>query len=395
LTFCIILGLKNMKYLIFLFLLFSSLFVYSQSNYTSGYYVTKSGDTIRGYIQNQDWLVSPSKFNFRKSENGNEIEISLNEATMFALSNNEIYIAKKFYYSELPEIVFYKKEEMNKYDSLLTNSFVRVLVKGKLSLFRFISETTGSYYLISSGDKEELLIYRKYRIYSDSTGTGAIYEVENKQYQRQLKKIMADRQKLFSKIDVLEYADKQLIKIVSRYNESSGGASQTLTNRSDKVKIYIRPAIAASVLPTKNIKSVFVGAIGVDFVVPRNFERLVIYGDAEYRSFTATTFFTDLFGVNTYSTSNINSVVFSAGIRQYLLKKGNRPYIYAGGHLWYSDKDDVRNYFTGAGFSYNKRFEIDVSYNNRLSNSDANNKYYFILLKLSYRIAVKNYYSSN
>lgn len=370
--------------------------LFAQGQFVKGYYVNWQADTVRGLIKDGNWFVSPSKIIFKINTQGSEQIITTDQANMFALSNGEFYYAQSFSYTEIPERVYTHPDELLKYQSFKANAFVRMLLKGSINLYKYVSENTVSHFLIQEREAEpEVLVHEKYIVMYDSVPRSAAYEKEDHKYRIQLIKAMRTEADLYKRIETLGYSDADLIKLISLYNKRQSTISENLTNKTDKMQLFIRPRVATAINRSKNINSYYGAFAAADFVLPRSASRWVLFAEAGYHSISVNSYRTTFTAVDSLVKEQVNSFVINAGARAYLLKTKLTPFVCIGGTVYYSNRADNRLFFFGTGLSVNRRLELDVSYKFKPGLRDLkNNRYSFIDVSLAYRFPVSAFFSS-
>ncbi|HUH32393.1 MAG TPA: hypothetical protein VLZ28_00485, partial [Daejeonella sp.] len=78
---------KNI-YTIVLFILLPCL-VYSQSNYTEGLVITHNSDTLKGFIDYQEWVKNPEKITFKTSLSAAEQVFTESDIVYFEVFDKE------------------------------------------------------------------------------------------------------------------------------------------------------------------------------------------------------------------------------------------------------------------------------------------------------------------
>ena len=72
--------------------LFLPFFLFAQSNYKNGYIITLQGDTLKGFIDYQEWIKNPIAINFKSALQEKTVQ-EFTPATIkyFAIGNMEAY----------------------------------------------------------------------------------------------------------------------------------------------------------------------------------------------------------------------------------------------------------------------------------------------------------------
>ncbi|TZF83210.1 hypothetical protein FW774_13030 [Pedobacter sp. BS3] len=170
-----------MKYIFTSMIMALASFVYGQANYQPGFVITTQSDTLKGFINYQEWNNNPKKIAFRKTPDGKTIEFTPQTIRGFNVSDLEIYKSA---------IVSISTDKVSDLSLLSTGAdstsitdtvFLKVLYPGKkLLLYAYIDEIKPRYYIQTAEDHtpKELT----YREYYDS----ASKVVTKRKYQQQL-----------------------------------------------------------------------------------------------------------------------------------------------------------------------------------------------------------------
>jgi len=285
-------------YLAFL-LLISSGVVNAQSNYKPGYVIKANGDSINGYINYQEWGVSPKVIDF-KSNISNKEPMRFNPSALqsFVIAGLEKYITydgrismDKNSFPGLPEQL----------DTTTTkdNVFIKVAYDGfPLSLLQHQDKIKTRFFIKESGDATPVEL--KYYQYLDQNnkvksverykgillGLAKKYnetdvslenaidrtDFSNSDLKRVLRRINNDNSKIESKSVVRFFAGVTLININTKFS----GAS--LFNGMSSSSFFPRISIGADVFNNSNTqKIVFRGELSY-FAIKPHFETLELTG---------------------------------------------------------------------------------------------------------------------
>jgi hypothetical protein len=274
-----------MKKIIFVFLLsISNIFtLFAQKNIVKGYLVTNTGDTLRGTINNKDWLKNPAFILF-KSDLSSKIEkISPLQIKSFSVSDKgDIYESHKVSIDLSPHIEMQIFSLDNTADMKVivpdTTLFLSVLVRGNATLYHFYDTNTKPHYYYSKKGENEIneLILQKATYYKNNVQ----FIGEDKKYQNQLT-VLNDCKELqdFSNVS---FSSNSLSAVFSKYNQCVGNKSSKII-RSDKsnalffvmaggsftnIKFRDIPAIEKNVFP--------ILGLGMDFILPRNRNKWIL-----------------------------------------------------------------------------------------------------------------------
>ncbi len=204
--------------LLFIFLINTSL---GQTNYKTGKIISLNGDTLYGFIDDQNKLTNPGVVTFK--ENNKDIAYHFKPSDIIA----SIIDSGDFYLSAIIEIDMnygqnINMKESHSKDSLLKKDtvFIRVLLQSKMSLFLYNDENNKNHYYYSDSiNIYNELTFKKVPVDID----GKIYLKENTRYKNQLNYLMQDCQEAISKIKSTEYKENSLVELFRIYNNCISG----------------------------------------------------------------------------------------------------------------------------------------------------------------------------
>ena len=273
--------------------IFSLQFSFGQNNYLSGYIITK-GDTIKGLINYKDWHSSPKIISFKKDSLSIQQQFTPNDITSFKVSN-EIYISSDIDI-EISPIQTSELGTEPKLKVINETAFIRVIFDGKKKMYNYrSSKYRKDFFYIYMDGKLQLLVYKRY--ISKTSNNQVI--VENKRYTGQLSFFLGDYSKVQSKIKKTEYTEESLISLFNTYYECIGedaefkGNPKTLRAKGgfligvSKTALYFNSNENTFLTETNFSKSTdFVGGGFINIILPGHFERLSIYNELIYMSYT-------------------------------------------------------------------------------------------------------------
>lgn len=211
-----------------LLLIFIAKFCFAQRNFIKGKLITADKDTLSGYIDYKEWIKSPLEIFFKREMTQPSFVYSSTELSGFIIDfNQETYTSLSFAIEKLPrngsKVVFPSLGTYYNRTKKLTqkNAFVRVLSKGKATLYDFVDKDSEEHFLIKQGNTVEPLVYH---IIETGNQTAKI-----KQYQIQLSEILGDACKKLP-VQSTDYYAKDMKKLIDSYN--------------DCFKIILKPEIA-------------------------------------------------------------------------------------------------------------------------------------------------------
>ena len=156
--------------------------VAAQAFFESGYVVTLEGDTLRGEIDNREWVRSPKRVRFRRGEAEPVQAFTPHQIAAFYVSG-ELYERRAV---RIDETSLRAGETVERGPSTRTDTvFLTTLVKGALSLYLYRDERVHFYLEDHAGIGE--LIHHQYLTLRD----GMKYQVTEERYQQQVAQVAA------------------------------------------------------------------------------------------------------------------------------------------------------------------------------------------------------------
>jgi hypothetical protein len=260
----------------FLLVVFISSVTFAQTNFKPGVLVTLSGDSVKGSVDDQQWRRNPKSIKFRE---GNSDKLySPGDIKAFTIRGKVSYESHRVKYDSSSER-----------ESRLTSSpvaawkekrlFLKVLVAGRATLYRFVEDNDRIHYFIGKDGKVEELINHRFLL-SGSVQT-------NRQYIEQLKVAFGDCASI--KIGPsLRYNEESLVKMFEKYSACTGSAIATSKKEKTLVKFGIVGSVASDQFggnPTY-AAAIGYGAGGfVNFMFPGKLYKWSAYTEVVYRKF--------------------------------------------------------------------------------------------------------------
>jgi hypothetical protein len=189
------------------------LFVSAQSNYKPGYVVNLKGDTLRGFIDYQEWGSNPDAINFKKTLADPVSKYSASDITAFGIDKLESYIKYTGPIStDLTDPNKAASEDERDTSFRMGTVFLKVLEKGnKVALYSYKDELKIRFYIGGTPDYKPVeLVYRITRVSTEYT------------YRKQLSttayKYNELTDNIIAQIGRLEYYESDILDIVSKIN---------------------------------------------------------------------------------------------------------------------------------------------------------------------------------
>lgn len=190
----------------------------AQENNQSGYVITKTNDTIRGYIQNVN-INQFTRCSFKVNKDSKIVDYLPGEIVAYRFGENG-----KFFIS--------KETPSTSGNKIL---FLEYLIKGKASIY-FMRDNTDHYYIQKEDDKL-LELTEPQKITNNAEGN---YLTPQK-YTGRLKYVLSDCPSIYSEIDALKLYPDQLIKLAKDYHEKVCDSEKCIVfeKKNNPVKFHI------------------------------------------------------------------------------------------------------------------------------------------------------------
>ncbi|RAV30218.1 outer membrane beta-barrel protein [Sinomicrobium soli] len=373
-----------------LFLLFAilSFSCYSQIRFEEGYFIDNTGKKNECYIKNMDWRNTPSGFMYRRSQNGEVVHAGMEQVKEFGIGSTYKYVRstvkidrsadKLDALSESREPVFGEEQ-----------LFLKVLVEGKASLYRYADGNMIRYYYRMDGGEMVPLVYKKYRAPGGNIGT-------NYEFRRQLWNGLKCNTIKMERINTLRYKKPELIPLFTRYNTcmDAGFVNYDKHRKGVDFNLSVRPRIFSGSLRMDNgalsngkmdfgSRTGFALGLEAEFVLPFNKNKWALVLEPTYQEYKAD---------KTQETSNVSGGILRAemeytsleiplGIRHYFfLNDQSRLFVNAfyitdikmDGSLEFKRADDSvyntlevegrQNLALGLGYKFRDRYSVEIRF---------------------------------
>lgn len=190
--------------------------VFSQTNYKPGYVVNLNGDTLRGFVNYQQWDNNPRTIAFKyKVNDQTPLQYSISNAKAFAINGAEYFEGYKVNLStdvNDPEKVVGSIDTSSRTDTV----FLRKISKGRyLSMYSFQDNIKSRYYVMETGEAQPVEL--KYHVFLNSNEIKYLYRYRN-QLQYIAQKNNRYNEKLADIISNAGYREPDLLSIASLIN---------------------------------------------------------------------------------------------------------------------------------------------------------------------------------
>ena len=196
-----------MRYPILVFLVILYSIGNAQQSFVKGYYLTNSGDSIRGFINRETDSRLARGLQFKPTLNATDIQV-LNPVDIrgFAFEDGNIYKSLSY----LDPIDSNKRK----------NEFAKLLVEGRTNLYALARQESYYYYVTTPSDST-------YFLYNDKIDTRG--NARNGNFRNRLYVLARDCQDLQRTAEHLPFAQNQLMQFVNSLN-SCGGDTKSVVH---------------------------------------------------------------------------------------------------------------------------------------------------------------------
>src|SRR3569833_1922396 len=218
----------------------------SQSNYKPGYVVMSKGDTVKGFIDYQEWDICPDTIKFKKTLLGERSLYGVNEIGFFSIENMDEY--KRFTVSiSNAEVDPNKIEYLKDTTARTATVFLRVLQRGdKVALYAYKDKIKARYYLGTTPDfTPKELTFQTYlnRDYENAHDFQTSRTITENTFQRQLNVVAMNlnelNDKLMQYIHTLQYEQDDMLKIASKLNHIDKAAYEKTRNKKSSYQFLV------------------------------------------------------------------------------------------------------------------------------------------------------------
>jgi hypothetical protein len=229
-------------FIIFLLPLFSN----AQSNYQPGYVINVKGDTLRGFIDYQEWMTNPSSVSFKLHIADKEIKkLTTDDIVFFNVNGFESY--RKFTGKISMDLIDPEHISTGRDTTFkMASVFLKVLAKGAyLTLFSYVDDIRPHFYIEQALDSSPVELH--YSLYKDETNQGVEKTVVDDGFKKQLYfiaikyKVLSDD--LQDDLQRAEYLADDLVKIVNKINGSPQESNAKTTAGFKKNNLFLGAGI--------------------------------------------------------------------------------------------------------------------------------------------------------
>lgn len=311
--------------LLFSTILLSTISVFSQTNFESGYIIQTDGTKVDCLIKNEDWKGSPTTFIYKIGENGETKLGSTDDVTAFGS-------AESFKYVKATVEIDQSSDNVNNLSDVRApimkeeTLFLKTLVEGKASLYYTQKESVSRYfYSLDNGDIEQLI---NKRFFATPTRIGT-----NDRFKQQLATNLSCRNLSEKNFEDIQYKTKSLVNIITKYNncENSEAVVFNKNKQKGKFNLSIRPGVTFSSFSLQRYgedEILFDTNTGIrigleaEYILPFNNGKWSIFIEPTYRNYKTekNVLYREMMTFNKYTliTVKYNSIELPVGGRHYM-----------------------------------------------------------------------------
>lgn len=199
----------------------------AQVKFEKGYYIDQSNKKVECFIRNDDWIAPPKQIEYRLSESATIQEISFLSMNAFQIYNTSQYYIKS-------KIDIDTKTDKKAFNPTLENTVVKVILKGKASLYSI----SDMFFYSINDDKIMQLVYKKY-VNAESQ------IMEENAFRRELYENLSCKNN-GAEIRKLAYKEEKLIAFFKNYNTCQNSEFTTFADAKKKSIKNLRLLAGAS-----------------------------------------------------------------------------------------------------------------------------------------------------
>lgn len=373
--------------------MFLSLNCYSQISFEKGYYIDNDNKKINCFIKNIDWRNNPTEFEYKLSENSEPLIVTIKSAKEFGIDNVSKYIRSTVNIDKSIENVnsriLISKEKNPVFEE--EELFLKVLLEGKANLYLFESGNTRKFFYSKDDSRIEQLIYKRYLDIENNI------VALNKGYKQQLWNDLKCPTFNISKVENLDYDEKELVRFFEAYNKCNNQESINFEKKEEKdlFNLNIRPGFNSSSLSIENslinnrdfdFGNEFAFRLGIEaeMIFPFNKNKWSVIMEPTYRQgykSEKSRENSNVSGGILVSKVNYNSIELPIGLRHYFYLNDdskiflNLSYVFdfpSDSSIQFFRNDgsmldelEIRtnnNLLLGLGYKYNDRYSLEFRY---------------------------------
>lgn len=360
-----------MKLLASIILFFISGLVYSQITFEPGYLIDNNDNRINCLIKNYDWLYSPDQIEYKLNSSSESDYASIKNTKEFGVSD---LIYRRFTVEiDQSKSNIHELSKLSSPDFLTETVFLKKIITGKASLYK--GPRDRFFFITIDSSNAIQLIHKEYLHDGDVS--------VNNHYISQIYNNLKCDHIARDEIKNIRYNEKDLVKIVTKYNKCH--KSETITHDNTKnrklTKLYLKPGFRISSFSLDYVEdssppiqfSTFISpsfSIEAEFILPFNKNKWAIIIEPNFQYYKAT-------DPRERDNLNINykSVELMTGICYYMFLTDKSKLFVTGSitvldlsfnsTIGYNDIRSGYNFNFSSGYRLNDRYSAELRYSTR------------------------------
>jgi hypothetical protein len=226
-------------------ILFCSYFAYSQYDFRTAYYVTKTSDTIHGYVNFNGHYKPFEHFIFKKDLNSGSVILNENDAVAVRFKNEGYFVPLKVD------------------EKVPSKLFVEQLIEGIVDIFCYRKNREIHYLIREENGKLYKLTNTKRKL----TKEGVTYEQEIKEYLGVLHLLFQNSPSSLNRLKTIKLSSESLVDISLYYHNDVCDDYNCIVYSKNKIKFKLDFGVTAgySVTAISFSKNKWVGSLNSDF----------------------------------------------------------------------------------------------------------------------------------
>ncbi|NJC28351.1 hypothetical protein [Neolewinella antarctica] len=231
-----------LRFLFALFITLLSISTYAQITFEKGYFIDNDGRRVDCLIKNVEWMNTPTRFRYKRSEEEPEKWAELGNVQEFGVTDQSRYLRAGVQLDRSSKNV----QELSVYRAVDTTRevlFLEALVVGEASLYKYVSGNLLRFFFSTGDGPIKPLTYKKYLTSTMAVGT-------NDRYRFQLATEVFCPGASENSTANLDYSQRPLVDYFVRYNECRNEPFVAFTKTTSKsaFRLSIRPGIYSASL---------------------------------------------------------------------------------------------------------------------------------------------------
>jgi hypothetical protein len=219
--------------------------VCAQEYFQDGYVVTAAGDTIRGRIDQREWVATPGRIVFLDSRTGQQGDYTVHQLSAFGVRQEVYrgYRVRLYPYSRDPGVVTASNWSNRPYD---TTIFLRLITGGRLSLWGYQDSADVVYFFIQTGRQLPVQLRVQNRVVVNGAASTVMTDDV---YKFQLADYVSACSKIAERPVPVAYEENALRRLIDTYNQCGVGSENHSRRRFSAHVLVLGGGLRSAVKP--------------------------------------------------------------------------------------------------------------------------------------------------